>query len=412
MHTIQGVIRDYEWGDPKAIAELLGHEPPGHPEAEYWLGAHPSAPSRLVGLDKTLDDLVAQDLVPVVGDTVSERFSGLPFLLKILAADRPLSIQAHPSLAQAAAGFDRENAAGIDVGAPNRSYRDANHKPELICALTPFEAKCGFRSISESRRLLSAMANTGLEPLAERLAAAGPEAEILADTVSWLLTRSTEQAAVLADAALDVATRFLGQRGESELSPFATEMRWTVNISESFPGDIGIVVALLLNHVSLEPGQAIFLEAGNLHSYLKGVGVEIMANSDNVLRGGLTPKHINVDELLSVVDYTPGEAPVQVPSGPVHTFESPVPEFSLTRLDSTAGDVGDAAFEPAGPAIILVTSGALSIEVENPHDGVETLAIPAGSAAFIRHDDGPYRLIDGAPGQTIAWRAAVGSALY
>ena len=422
MELLVGVVRDYDWGDHTAIADLLGHKPPGHPEAEYWLGAHPSAPSNVAVLGRTLDAVIADELVPIVGPAVAERFAGLPFLLKVLAAERPLSIQAHPSLAQAQAGFARENAAGVDRDAPDRSYRDANHKPELICALTPFEAKCGFRPVVDSHRLISAMGEPELGPLARRLAAAGTDADILADTVPWLLRHDSAEAATLVAAALRAADRLLaadsgqddGQEGGREgtaqnerLEPFRTEMEWTRRIAAAFPGDIGVVVALLLNHVSLTPGEAIFLQAGNLHSYLQGVGVELMANSDNVLRGGLTPKHIDVDELLRVVDYTPAAAPVQRPAGPIHTYSSPVPEFSLTRLDSHVGDIDAVAFQPAGPEILLVTSGEVTVETAG-----ETLRLPTGSAALVRHDDGRYRMRDETPGHTVAWRAALGSDLY
>jgi mannose-6-phosphate isomerase len=414
VDLLVGVVRNYDWGDHTAIAELLGHQPPGHPEAEYWLGAHPSAPSNVAVRGRTLDAVIADELVPIVGAGVAERFAGLPFLLKVLAAEQPLSIQAHPSLAQAQAGFARENAAGVDQDAPHRSYRDANHKPELICALTPFEAKCGFRPVVDSHRLISAMGEPELGPLARRLAAAGADADILADTVPWLLRHDSAEAAALVAAATRAADRLFaaadaqdGATPNERLEPYRTEMEWTRRIATAFPGDIGVVVALLLNHVSLKPGEAIFLQAGNLHSYLQGVGVELMANSDNVLRGGLTPKHIDVDELLRVVDYTPADAPVQRPAGPIHTYSSPVPEFSLTRLASHAGDIDGVGFQPLGPEILLVTSGEATLETAG-----ETLRLATGSAALVRHDDGPYRVRDGAPGHTVAWRAALGSDLY
>ena len=229
MELITGVVRDYDWGHHDAIASLLGHEPPGHPEAEYWLGAHPSAPSQIVGGERNLAEVIAQEPVPVLGREVSERFGGLPFLLKVLAAERPLSIQAHPSLAQAKAGFARENEAGVDVAAANRSYRDDNHKPELICALTPFEAKCGFRPLAECRRLIGAMADCGrlisttpdsadgLRSLADRLDAEGNDGEVLSAVVSWLLRLPADQARALAD----VATRLQ----ESVL--IVTSLDWT-----------------------------------------------------------------------------------------------------------------------------------------------------------------------------------------
>ncbi|MGH1493867.1 MAG: mannose-6-phosphate isomerase, class I [Acidimicrobiales bacterium] len=402
MYELQGVIRDYAWGDHRAIAELLGHAPPGHPEAEYWMGAHTSAPSVAVGPSGggALDKLVDQDPVGMLGPPVCERFAKLPFLLKILAAEQPLSIQAHPSLAQAAAGFARENQAGIEISAANRSYRDDNHKPELICALTPFEAKCGFRSVAESVRLIELLDAEALAPLAKRLTVSEPDDALLAATIAWLLRLPAAEAAAMATGAVDAAR----SASAAVLAEFAAEVRWTVLLGESFPGDVGILVALLLNHVSLQPGEAIFLEAGNMHSYLHGVGVELMANSDNVLRGGLTPKHIDVEELLDVVDYQPSMPPVQRAEAAVYRFDVPVPEFGLTRVDSTVAPLGQLSFDVVGPEIILVTAGAVTLKGE-----AGMLQLSAGSVGFVAHADNSYQLIDDAPGETVAWRATVGT---
>lgn len=420
MYQLQGVIRDYAWGHHQAIADILGHAAPGHPEAEYWLGAHPSAPGMATdcavaddiasgnggGVDAAarLDRLIGQERASMVGQPVAGRFAGLPYLLKILAAEKPLSIQAHPSLAEAKAGFTRENLQGIDIGAPNRSYRDDNHKPELICALTPFEAKCGFRSVGGSRRLLDLLAAQGLAPLVERLAGDQPDEVLLADTVAWLLRLSPDEATVLADAAAAAANN----PSSTLLEEFEPEVRWTVRIAEEFPGDVGVLVALLLNHVSLAPGQAIFLEAGNLHSYLQGVGIELMANSDNVLRGGLTGKHIDVEELLGVVDYRPAAPPIQPANAAVHRFDVPIPEFGLTRLDSTIGPLGDPTFDVVGPEILLVTSGSVTAKAGDESGPCMTLT--AGAAGFVPFSVGSYRLIDETPGELVAWRATVGDA--
>ncbi|MEM7272295.1 MAG: mannose-6-phosphate isomerase, class I [Actinomycetota bacterium] len=403
MELITGVIRDYDWGDPEAIASLLGHEPPGHPEAEYWLGAHPSAPS-VIESGTPLDRLIEAGPTQALGPAAADRFGRMPYLLKILAAAKPLSIQAHPSLDQARAGFAREDAAGIDRAAPDRNYRDDNHKPELICALTPFEAKCGFRTVAEVDRLLQRLGGPWADRLRDRVTNEDgrPDAETLADAVAWLLRLPVADATAFAD---EVVATAAAQEDTDRGDGFDHAVHWVGRIAEAFPGDIGIVVGLLLNHVTLAPGQAIFLEAGNLHSYLQGVGVELMANSDNVLRGGLTPKHVDVDELLSVVDYTPSEAPIQVAAGPIHAFDIPVPEFGLTRLDSTADADGlaDARFAPVGPDIVLVTAGAVALEGDGG-----AVEVPAGGAALVTPTDGPYRLRDRTPGETVAWRATVG----
>jgi mannose-6-phosphate isomerase len=426
MFDLQGVVRNYDWGDHHAIARLLGHRPPGGPEAEYWLGAHPSAPGLIAGPsgEAALDVVIADARSDMIGPAVAEQFETLPYLLKILAADQPLSIQAHPSLEQARAGFARENRLGIELGAGNRSYRDDNHKPELICALTPFEAKCGFRPVSESLRLIERFRTPALEPLFDRLGGlsggsgqatadstrpdgADVDGARLADVVAWLLRLPSDQARVMADAAVETAAAAKAVPGSPLVAEFGPEVEWTIRIGDAFPGDVGVLVALLLNHVSLQPGQAIFLEAGNLHSYLQGVGIEIMANSDNVLRGGLTSKHIDIDQLLDVVDYQPSAAPIQTAHGPVHRFEVPIPEFGLTRIDSTNEPLDNQVFQVVGPEILLVTSGAITVA---PVDGAnQPITRTAGQSGFIPYTLGGYRLVDEQPGRTVAWRATVGS---
>lgn len=395
MDRLTGVIQPYDWGDPDALAAILRHDPPGHPEAEYWLGSHPGGPG-LLGPDRIqLDRAIDQRPEHLLGPVVAERFGGLPFLVKILAAAKPLSIQAHPSATQAAAGFAREERDGPDRDAPSRSYRDPNHKPEILCALTPFEARCGFRDPAATAEVLTTL-GAPLRPVAERLAADGP-----ADTAAALLRLDRGQARSLAAATVAAATELLAGDGPS--GSLRAEMESTVEVGRAFPGDVGVVVALLLNHLRLEPGQALFLAAGNLHAYLGGVGIEVMANSDNVLRGGLTAKHIDVDELDAVVDRRWGAIEVLCPEGPVHTFRPPVPEFALTRLDSAAGPIDGLTWEPVGPEVVLVTSGSVELST-----ATGSLALAGGEAGFITPPDGPYRMVDRGPGATMAWRIAVG----
>jgi mannose-6-phosphate isomerase len=399
VDLLDGVLRHYDWGDHKALAEVLGHTPSGKPEAEYWLGAHPSAPAALGPDRRPLDEAVTGGPEALLGPAVVEQFGTVPFLLKLLGIAQPLSIQAHPSLDQARAGFAREDAAGLARDARNRNYRDPNHKPELICALSPIEAKCGFRTVAESQAVVAAFGDA-LAPVAELLAAPGTEAEVVAATVAGLLRLPPEEAEPLATAAAATAESLVADGGDLGPDPRAVE--WTVRIAQAFPGDIGVVVALLLNHLTLEPGEAIFLPAGNLHAYLGGVGVELMANSDNVLRGGLTPKHVDVEELLSVVDWRPSTPQIQQPTSAVHDFQVPVPEFALTRLDAARGSI-EQSFHPVGPEIVLVTDGAVALEA----DGA-SVEVGAGQAAFVAHQDGPYRLVDRGEGTTLAWRASVG----
>lgn len=385
MEPLRCEVRDYDWGDPAFIARLQGRRPTGAPEAELWMGAHPGAPSIVTSTGRRLDEVIADDPVAALGTDVADRFAELPFLMKILAAARPLSIQAHPSLDQARAGFDRENDRGIPLEAPTRVYRDANHKPELICALTSFEAKCGFRDLDATRELIAALAGTvvsgELDELRARLSVDGHPADVLAATLAWLLRSTPAEAAHLVSAVAAGCADIID-------GPHAGAARWAEEMAASHSHDPGVVVALLLNHVVLAPGEAVFLGAGNLHAYLRGAGVEIMANSDNVVRGGLTTKHVDVEELLVVVDCTPIDVPVQRPAGPVHTYDAPVPEFALTRVVAE-GVVEHGAREAVaavtvmGPAIVVGTAG--SVNLTGGDDEVATVAsgacawLPAGS---------------------------------
>jgi mannose-6-phosphate isomerase len=380
------VVRNYAWGDLHALPELLGEAGDGVPKAELWMGAHPGAPS-LLG-SRSLDELIAERPSELLGRAVAAQFGQLPFLFKVLAAARPLSIQAHPTLPQAITGFARENEAGIPLDGPERTYRDANHKPELICALTRFEAKCGFRSLDQTRRLLESIPAIELNELRTHLAATGPDHEILAS----LLRLPGRDAARLTSAVVSAVARLANEGRHEILGPFAADVASVAFMNESFPGDIGVVVALLLNHVTLEPGEALYLAAGNLHAYLSGVGMELMANSDNVVRGGLTAKHIDVDELLTVVDTSPIDVPVQRPVGALHHFDSEAPEFALTRV--ALAEI-DRAIEVGGPAIVVLTSGQARI------GGVG--AIGQGQPVFVGADEG-WLAVDG---DGLAWLATV-----
>lgn len=397
MDRLVGVIQSYEWGDAAALSDLLGHRPPGHPEAEYWLGAHPDGPG-LLGPDREpLDEAIRRRPGDLLGPAVATRFGGLPYLVKILAAARPLSIQAHPGAAQAATGFEREERDGPPRTAPDRNYRDPNHKPELICALTPFEARCGFRDPAVTAETLTVL-GPPLDPLLTLLAECGP-----ADAAACLLRWPGDEAEALARSTVEAAARVLA-RGIADEAVRA-EMASTVAIGKAFPGDVGVVVALLLNHLCLKPGQAVFLGAGNLHAYVRGVGIEVMANSDNVLRGGLTSKHIDIDELDAVLERRWGTVDVLDAVGPVHTFEPPIAEFALTRIDSSVGSVGELVSDAVGPEVVLVTRGSVELI-----GGADSLVLDRGDAALVGPADGPYRLVDRAPGRTQAWSVTVGAA--
>lgn len=382
MRRLENPVQPYAWGSLTAIPALLGREPTGTPQAELWLGAHPSAPSQVVG-DGGLDVVLAEAPAALLGPAVVARFGPtLPFLLKVLAAGQPLSLQAHPSLAQARAGFAREEAEGVPRTAAQRNYKDQNHKPELICALGEFHALCGFRRLADSVALLRGL---GL-PLAGKL-----EADGLRATFESVMTLPTQARRALAG---EVAAA-CAQRPPKG---FEGECAWGARLAAQYPGDVGVVGALLLNLVTLQEGDALYLPAGNLHAYLEGVGVEVMANSDNVLRGGLTPKHVDVPEMLKVLDFSDGPAAVLRPTGhPEAVYETPAPEFRLSRVEVA----GPLDLPRRGPELFLVTRGQVELSC-----GGEVLDLAQGESVFVGADEGPLQL----DGEGRVFRATVGGA--
>jgi len=389
MHRLQNVVQTYAWGSRTAIAELLGQPSPSEePQAELWMGAHPAAPSRVA--DKALSELVADSPETLLGERVAATFGPrLPYLLKVLAAAEPLSLQAHPTRNQAKAGFEADEAAGIPIDARHRNYRDRNHKPELLCALTPFVALCGFRQVDRTLELLDAIAVDELEFLREELVAR-PNAAGLRHVFAALMQADRRRQQSLVAATVTACRR--------TDAAFATERTWAVRLSAKYPGDIGVVSSLLLNLVRLEPGEAIFMPAGNLHAYLRGVGVEIMASSDNVLRGGLTPKHVNVPELIRVLDFTPLDPPRIAPreeAGEL-VYHAPAAEFCLGRIEL---DQGRFCATPTGPEIVLCTQGTLSALAA----GAMPIDLPQGASVFVPAATPSYSL----SGRGTAFRARV-----
>ncbi|MFF2633888.1 mannose-6-phosphate isomerase, class I [Microbacterium sp. NPDC058021] len=352
--------RDYAWGSPTLLAELTGRTPSGAPEAEIWFGDHPGCPSTVEdGSGRTLDVWLAErDAAP------------LPYLVKLLAAGSSLSIQAHPSVAEAREGFAREEAAGIPRDAPERLYRDDNHKPEIVVAVSDtFRALVGLRPLAQTRRLVAALGSTaGPTALAAHLAG-DDEAAALRATLAWALGGD-------AQAEVDDIIAAVRQAASTE---FAAELAALGRIADDFPGDPGVVVALLMNLVELRQGQALYAPAGVLHAYQDGLGLEVMAASDNVLRGGLTPKHVDVAELLRIVDTTPGPAPVVVPQDGV--LDVGIPDFTVTRL--RVGEKADVALH--GPAIALSVRG--EVEIGGTGSGA-SFALTPGMAAYADADEG------------------------
>jgi mannose-6-phosphate isomerase len=391
VELLNNPVRAYAWGSRTVIAELLGRPVPSpHPEAEMWLGAHPADPSHLA-TGKSLIEAIIADPDGQLGGHRAERWdTTLPFLLKVLAADEPLSLQAHPSLAQARAGFAADEAAGISRDAADRNYRDANHKPELICALTPFAALVGFRAPADTVRLLRALDVPAIAAHIELLAAQPDASGLRALFTTWI----TLPQGKLDELVPAVATAAVALAGEG---PWQDEARTVLELAERYPGDAGVLAALLLNRVNLGPGEAMYLPAGNLHAYLSGAGVELMANSDNVLRGGLTPKHVDVPELLRVLDFHAGPPPVLTgtPEGAWVRYDTAAEEFLLRRCDAGTDEVPMAEVEvpDGGPRILLCTAGEACVRA----DGL-SLTLARGAAAWLAASDTGVTVVPLVPG--------------
>ncbi|WP_393058473.1 mannose-6-phosphate isomerase, class I [Streptomyces sp. LN549] len=387
MDRLSNTVRPYAWGSTTLIPTLLGVAPTGEPQAEMWMGAHPGAPSRITRTDaaaevpnapaaalveQALTEVIAADPARELGPATVEKFGPrLPFLLKLLAAGAPLSLQVHPDLAQARQGYADEERRSVPIDATHRTYKDANHKPELICALTPFDGLCGFRRPVEAAEAMEGLGVDSLKPYADLLRAR-PEEAALREVLTAILTADPDGMAETVAAAAAAAERIGGS-----YAPYA-------RIAHHFPGDAGVIAAMLLNYVQLQPGEALFLGAGVPHAYLDGLGVEIMANSDNVLRCGLTPKHIDVPELLRVVRFEATEPgvlrPEASPSGE-ELYETPVDEFRLSRFDLSPG-AAPVDLTAATPQILLCTAGAPKAGEFGLVPG-ESVFVPAGERAEV-----------------------------
>src|SRR3712207_5740486 len=378
MWLLTNNVRHYPWGSRTVIPELLGEPSPAdEPCAELWMGAHPDEPSvRSDGVP--LDKAIAAEPDVLLGAQVHERFGArLPFLMKVLAAEQPLSLQAHPTMEQAQAGFAAEEAAGVPKDDPTRTFKDPYHKPELLLALTTFEALCGFRPVEESLHCLAKLQLSELKPTIAALARGGLQAAI-----PQLLALSGQRRTHLVDVVARRAADFVAAHDPEFISTY----RWAASLAETYPGDPGVVISLMCNHLKLAPGEAVFLPAGNLHAYLSGAGVEVMASSDNVLRGGLTAKHVDLAALIEVLDFSDGRIPVIHPVlGPGGLrYPVPVEDFDLTRvqLDADAG-----VLTTAGPQVVLCAQGTAVLgggDGEVVLEKGESAFVPAGEPVTAR----------------------------
>ncbi len=375
MQKLINSVQNYAWGSKSALTELYGiANPNGLPMAELWMGAHPKSSSKIEnasGQPQSLREVIDQDKTALLGQAVAERFSELPFLFKVLCADQPLSIQVHPNKQASEIGFAKENAAGIPLDAAERNYKDPNHKPELVFALTPFLAMNAFREFSDIISLLQPVAGAH-QAIAHFLAQ--PDADSLSQLFASLLNMQGEEKS---HALAVLKATLASQQGE----PWET-IRF---ISEFYPDDSGLFSPLLLNVVKLNPGEAMFLFAETPHAYLKGVALEVMANSDNVLRAGLTPKYIDIPELVANVKFVPKPAAelLTAPEQRGAELDFPIPvadfAFSLHDLSTTASTLAQSS-----AAILFCVEGEAVLS-----KGEHQLVLKPGESAFVSAEESP-----------------------
>jgi mannose-6-phosphate isomerase len=380
MHLLTNPSMDYAWGSFTAIPKLMGLGPSPRPVAEVWIGAHRAAPSTLEigGCAIGLDSFIETDPVHTLGDATDDgRVSALPFMMKLLAADRPLSLQVHPNLHDAGEGFDREQAAGLSIDDPARCYRDRSHKPEMLYALGPFELLAGFRRPDRIRETLKGFNVPGLEPVLAALEHSDPEAALRAGFAA-VLGLEPRLAVGILDSVVGQARRRRHDRPEYQL---------LTRLADTHPGDLGVVAAMFLNHQMLAYGDAIFIPAGVVHSYVHGLGVEVMATSDNVLRAGLTPKHVSIPEVMRTVTFKDGLPDMITPvrSRTHAVFAPPTGDFAVWVLEPSNEQVDGWLAGPAAGARLVVSCGSPA-ELDS---GGRRLVLEPGRSAFISDADGP-----------------------
>lgn len=376
---MQNPIQGYDWGSHDALTTLFGiPNPAGKPQAELWMGAHPNGCSEVVlaGDVQKLSTLINSAPAAVLGDATQARFGSLPFLFKVLCAENALSIQVHPSKAQAEAGFAREEAAGIDIKASNRNYKDPNHKPELVFALTPYQAMNGFRAIPAILALFERVKLATIADLVADLAANQNEAGLQHFFHQLLILTGPRKEDALAG-----LLAYAAAHQDEETFALVT------SLAAQYPGDVGLFSPLLLNVVTLQPGQAMYLDACTPHAYVRGTGLEIMANSDNVLRAGLTPKYIDVAELLDCTRCLakPDDQILLSPrmEGAVQHYDVPVPDFTFSVYPA-----GEHALTTASAEILFAIDGTVILQ-----QGKQSLRLEKGQSAFIPAATGSYQLL-------------------
>lgn len=393
---IKGVVKPYDWGSVTAIPELLGEQPDGKPKAELWLGAHPSAPAIVEkdGKWTPLTQLIETFPEEILGSRTARMFNNsLPFLFKVLAAATPLSIQAHPDSRQAITGFERETKKGIRLDADNRNYKDGNHKSECICALTPFWALNGFRDIPSIGSMLGTICPKNLGAELNRLKNNPDPEKALKEFFKGMMTLPENRVKNIIGEAVGNA-----ENTTTENPAFS----WFLKLQGQFPGDISALSPMFLNLVRMNPGEALYLSAGRLHAYLDGVGVELMANSDNVLRGGLTRKHIDIPELMAVLLFEETVPEILTPtpiSDGEKIYRTDAEEFVLSEI-SVDGRTQYHATEKRSVEILLCVKGSARIFGKKTDD---PLAVEKGDAVIIPAAAPEYRI----EGDSLFYKATV-----
>lgn len=374
MFRLVPAVQDYSWGSTTAIPGFAGWVATDQPVAEAWYGAHPRGSADLAdGSGRSLRELIASDAVGLLGQDVLDRLGPeLPFLVKLIAPASPLSLQVHPTAAQAALGFVREERLGIPLDSPERTYRDTSHKPEMVYALEAFEAVSGFRTARRALELFSGLGTPLVARTIERIRF-GSSAQGMRAAFEYVLLGARDRDADV----LEVTDR-IAQRLAAGTSPSEHSDRVALRLAQEFPGDRGVLASLLLNPVTLQPGEVMFVPAGCVHAYLSGLGVEIMASSDNVVRAGLTHKHIDARALVDIVDVRPAP-PMRVAAERVseHTsvFYAPVEDFELAVIEPSGVTVPVGG---AGPRLALGVAGTVGLM-----SGGESLTLGPGEAVFL-----------------------------
>ena len=389
IHLLTNRIQTYAWGSHTAIATLLGYAAPSQePQAELWMGAHPKAPSKIKINDEyqSLIDLIKKQPIDILGQRIANTYGNqLPFLFKVLAAEAPLSIQAHPNIDQAISGYAREEDLGIPIDAPHRNYKDDHHKPECICALTHFWCLCGFRQISEIQAMLKRVCPQALSRELHQLKIQ-PDTDGLKTFLQSIMTMERDKVLKVIQEALTHANARPGEN---------SALDWIMKLEAAYPGDIGVIFPAVLNLVCLQPGEAMYLSSGELHAYLDGVGIEIMANSDNVLRGGLTPKHVDVPELMNVLNFQERAIDLLRPETQrpnEKMYRTPANEFALSVITLKQGNAYESLTERS-VEIMLVTEGRVAIHDEGSKERIEmvkgtSVIVPAAVPRYSMRGEG------------------------